>query len=98
MRIENWCVTSRPTNPYQPPELQGRHLHGKVYGHPHFPDGEELMTSRIALMYNANEVVTKSGSVYELGEVDPAYEAQFPDAQKRLFAQFGVENQNVQSA
>ena len=38
-----------------------------------------MVTSR-----NGDKVVTKSGSEYELGAVDAAYESLFPNARERL--------------
>lgn len=95
MRIENWSIVTKP-DPYLAPELRGQYLHGKVYGNPSFADGEEVTTSRIALAVGNDAIRTKSGSIYELGAVDPAYEALYPNAQERLLKslqQFGVKNE-----
>ena len=58
---------------------------GFVFGHPRHLDGKELLTSPV-MRCSANRIVTRSGSEYELGSVDPAYERRYPDALKRLFA------------
>ncbi len=54
-----------------------------MYGHPNHDDGKEVSTSRI-INVDDGLVFTKSGSVYELGSVDPDYELEYPGARKRL--------------
>lgn len=86
-RLENWCVVVGEVNPYQPPEMCTQHLAGEVYGHPNFTDGEKITTSRIVLVERDGDrvvAVTGGGSRYLLGAVDPAYEAEFPNAKERL--------------
>jgi hypothetical protein len=60
-------------------------LFGFVFGHPRHLDGKELLTSPVVRCH-ANRIVTRSGSEYELGSIDPAYERRYPDALNRLFA------------
>ena len=43
-----------------------------------------ITTSRIVGKTSDNKVITKSGSVYELGVVLPDYEQHFPNARDRL--------------
>lgn len=84
MRLENWAVVN--TDPYRAPEDQKPHLSGKVYGHPRFEDGHDIVTSHIVSIDAVNHTVTtNSGSVYELGTVDPEWEKQFPDAANRFW-------------
>ncbi len=64
-RLENWCT--RVSNPYQAPELQSLCLHGEVYNHPSYNEGEPIGTSNIVKV-DGNRITTKSGSVYVLGE------------------------------
>ena len=86
MRIENWSLCTTLFDPYKPPELHAKKVHGNVYGHPTYPDGEEITTSRIIEVNAATHTVkTVSGSVYELGAVDPGYEEAYPGASVRLF-------------
>jgi len=60
-------------------------LSGRVTGHPHLPDGKDISTSPI--VGKVGELVqTKSGNRYELGEIDPVYEAKYPNAKARFFA------------
>ena len=66
MRIENWSVVAS-RDPYAAPECQVRRLSGKVFGHPRFADGVQCTTSRIKKV-NGNQVTTRNGSVYTLGE------------------------------
>lgn len=86
IKLSAWSIISTPPkdNPYTPPELWSLRLHGFVYGHLRFKDGSEITTSRI-MGKRGNTVVTYSGSEYELGDVDPAYEKLYPDAYNRLF-------------
>ena len=60
-------------------------MHGFVSGHPCCADGKEVTTSCV-VGRAGNKVVTKSGSEYELGTVDPAYESMFPGAPQRVLA------------
>lgn len=68
-RLDNWSVSIK--DPYTPPEL-GVHLHGVVTGHPSKRDGTEITTSRITHS-SGRRVTTKSGTVYQLGRIDPKY-------------------------
>lgn len=85
MRIENWAVVSVGNNPYTPLSLQGR-----VFGHPRFDDGKRITTSSIVGKNSKNEILTASGSSYELGQVDRSYEAKFPDAKNRLLGTIAI--------
>lgn len=83
MKLENWSIVSVNFSPYTPPELLPKALHGLVYGNPKFADGEEVTTTPIAGVRDG-KAVTRSGSVYELGTVNPNYEAQYPGARERF--------------
>lgn len=81
--LENWSMVF--TDPWAAPEMQIPQLHGKVYGHPKFDDGESITTSAIdGFDKESNAVVTRSGSKYCLGHVDSEYEEIYPDAYNRL--------------
>jgi hypothetical protein len=84
VKLENWFLVYGDYDPYKPPECNTQHLAGKVFGNPNFNDGEEIRTSPI-VGKEGDKIVTKSGSVYELGEVLPDYEKQYPGARERLF-------------
>ena len=85
MRLENWAIVFI-SDFYTPPEMRRQCLSGEVYGNPKFIDGDHITTSEIVLRPTENDCVsTASGSLYELGEVSPAYEAEYPNARKRLF-------------
>ncbi len=87
MRIENWAVVFPPSiSPYTPPELLKQSLQGEVFGHPKCNDGRRITTSSIVGKNNRNEILTYSGGTYELGQIDPAYEAQFPGAKNKLLS------------
>jgi hypothetical protein len=83
--LQNWAVVYPPNiTPYTPPELITQHLCGLAMNHPRFPEGYDITTSAI-MGKRQGSVVTKSGSVYLLGIPAKDYEAQFPNAEKRLF-------------
>lgn len=85
--LENWSVVVRnpeAVTPYTAPELIAHALHGVVTGHRYMQDGSIITTSRIVGQRNG-KVITASGTEYELGVVDPAYEQAYPDASTRLF-------------
>jgi len=85
MKLENWAVV-QDYDPYMAPEDRKARLHGTVYGHPKHDDGKRIATSSIQKIDPvAKTVTTRSGSVYELGTVDPEWEAQFPDAANRFW-------------
>ena len=73
----------REVDPYTPPELVKNYLAGFVFGDSRRDDGTDITTSRIIGKRNGS-VVTRSGSEYELDDVDPKYEELFPDAKNRL--------------
>jgi hypothetical protein len=81
--LNNWSMVGDP-NPYLAPECRSYHLQGYVSNHPNFEDGHGITTSRIVSMKDENIIITKSGSEYTLGTVDPEYERLYPNAQERL--------------
>ena len=89
-RLENWAIVG--SNPYYPPECQSLCLKGDVYGHELHFDGKCIRTSTIEGI-EGELVKTYSGSLYELGEVNPEYEALYPNAKERLFARIKEVNE-----
>ena len=85
MKLDSWCLISRSYPALPPPEQEHCCLHGLVSGHPRCHDGKEVTTSFI-VSRDGSKVVTKSGSEYELGDVDASYEALYPNARTRLLA------------
>lgn len=83
-RLERRSVGNHNPDPYCPPEYQQPALHGKVFGHHRKADGTEVTTSPITGI-ETGCVKTESGTLYELGEVDPAYEETYPNAREKLF-------------
>jgi hypothetical protein len=84
-RLENWSYRVK-AGIYDAPETFTTHLVGTVYGHQNpqrHPDGKRIVTSRLVSI-EGDLVVTKSGSKFELGEADPDYEKEFPNAKQRL--------------
>jgi hypothetical protein len=87
MKINNWALVQNPFSMYEAPELVKIKLSGTVTGHPSIDDGKWITTARIKeITLQEDRLVcrTASGSEYELGEVDPEYEAAFPNAAARL--------------
>ena len=85
-RLENWSV-GFIGDQYTAPELRVSILQGNVYNHPNparHPDGKSISTSPIIGKRN-RKIVTKSGTEYHLGKVDPNYEKLFPGARARVF-------------
>jgi hypothetical protein len=88
MILENWSVTSN-ANRYVAPEIMHYYLQGNVFGHPNFEDDTFVVTSRIVEINDKDtykEVITKSGSVYELykDNVNKEAEKEYPDYYERL--------------
>lgn len=78
--LKTWFVKTVTRNVFQAPELGASVLSGKVYGHPTFPDGSLISTSRIVGiedMGDHKDVITKSGSRYSVFPEDV-----LPDAEK----------------
>jgi hypothetical protein len=76
-RLENWSLGFYPSskeNPYLSPQQRVRVLCGRVYGNPEYADGHPIRTNYVVAA-RGRLVTTFSGSVYELGEVDPHYRA-----------------------
>lgn len=55
-RIENWCVGDNDR------------LFGQVYDHPSFPDGTEVVTSRVVEWDSTRKRATTKNTNYILGE------------------------------
>jgi hypothetical protein len=83
IRLEKWAVIDTETDPYVAPELRRPHLHGNAFGHPRFPDGKDVTTGPI-VGRRGNNPVTKSGSEYELMDVDPEWERIYPGSKDRF--------------
>lgn len=70
--LQDWSIIITNPNPYAAPEAQKCKLHGKVYGHPDFPDGTEVTTSTILNKIDDETYETRS-RIYKLGSKDPDY-------------------------
>ena len=82
--LKNWSITTK--DPYIPPEASKRYLQGNVYGHCRKEDGTFVRTSSIKKINSKDRmIITSSGSIYKLGEIDPEYEKLYPGAEKMLF-------------
>ncbi len=67
------------------PELSVSCLTGRVENHPRHAPGK-IVTTSVITGKSGELVFTKSGSLYELGDANPRYEQQFPNARCRLLA------------
>ena len=90
VKLDCWCITSKGGAALVPPDWNPRYLFGVVQGHPCHVDGREVTTSRL-LCRNGSRVITRSGSAYELGEPHAMYEAEYPNAKRRLLNSLEVQ-------
>lgn len=90
--IENWCVTYQDNNPYLAPELRKQCLGGRATNVEDLDDlyTENIITSSIVGKTKEGHVVTKSGSVYTLGTINPEYEKLYPNAKNRLLDSLNI--------
>ena len=68
-RLENWSVVDRPedrANVFLAPECRQVAIHGEVYGHPNYPDGDLIITSPIVSV-DSNKIECTSRT-YVLGK------------------------------
>lgn len=100
-KLNNWYLTGHipaETDPWNAPEVQvpAVSLGGWVENHSDFMKGDHIRCSPIKEIVKQNDtlfVTTASGSIYELGELEPTYAKMFPNAKERLFKQFNQEKQ-----
>lgn len=72
-RLEQWSLIHTGT-PFSAPETVTTIATGDVYDDPRHEDGTHVHTSEVAeYFYPSRQIVTRSGSVYQLGEPDPKY-------------------------
>jgi hypothetical protein len=88
-RIENWSFGADPLHNYMAPEQMKFRLHGDVRGHYRVGDRDNQTTSTILGKTEDGKVVTRN-TLYELGQVHPEYEKQFPNALDRLMQSLTV--------
>ena len=88
MLLDKWGLVP-VGSPFLAPEIRAHGLMGIVHGSEDFPDGAQIVTSELERIEQDGDVLyahTASGSIYQLGEVAPEYEAKFPNAVERLLA------------
>ncbi len=71
VRLENWHVAVRPSDPYTAPELRATCLSGEVYGHPRFEDGDRITTSPVRSVEGRR--AETNNTTYRLGKVSEQY-------------------------
>lgn len=97
MKLEHWRVISRVESGLPSPDKYPIHLQGIVAGHGFIPDGRHITTSRV-VSRRGNQVVTRSGSAYELGRIDDSYERLYPNARERLLQSLDTSVTHVQES
>ena len=83
-KLERWSIVNHILDPDVSPVVQEHCLYGIVSGHPSIKDGHIMLTSHITSL-EGDLVVTFLGTKFELGEIDPEYEKEFPGAKEKLF-------------
>lgn len=73
-RLKFWSLHFADVNNYNAPEQLECVLAGEIYNDPKFGNGTCVVTSPVkGFSREHRTVTTRSGTVYELGEVDPLY-------------------------
>ena len=88
MKLEGWSVCLFPDegNVYRDPAVRVVALQGRVHEHTRFADGQTVVMA-VAKVERTTDfciATSRSGNRYLLGEIDPRYEAAFPNALARL--------------
>jgi hypothetical protein len=74
VRLENWSVTRRSDNPYIAPESCPFCLHGQVYDHPKFNDGDRVTTSVVQAVSQDWKRARSRNTEYILGTIDEEFQ------------------------
>lgn len=82
MKIDEWVLQAK--------YLGTKKISGKVYGNPEFEEGEPITTSSVIGKTEDGKLITKSGSIYELGNPAEDYERAYPSARDRVLEQLDV--------
>ena len=96
--LDNWSTIFASNDPFLAPELNQMALQGNVYNHPRFDDGEFVTTSPIVDVDKNNNIITESGSIYQLYQADEKYAKKFPVPFLRLIDQIRRCNDQCVSA
>lgn len=59
-------------------------IQGCVYNDDRFNEGASIMTSPVEYVDENDNIITYTGSAYQLGEPDPLYEQLYPNAKRRV--------------
>jgi hypothetical protein len=71
--LQNWFVRDRHMDDfYSAPECNYKVLAGDVYGHPRFPNGHSVKTSRL-ISVKGRLVTTSGGTTYQLRRIQEGY-------------------------
>ena len=72
--IENWSVIDGQRNQeFIAPECRLYKLHGNVYGHPGFNDGDPVNTGILIAVNIPDKTASTTNTKYRLGEPDPQF-------------------------
>lgn len=82
--INNWSIVCSDDQPYLAPELRASRLYGDVTNHPKLGNCKGIVTSAIVDVDSEENIITSSGSVYRLGEINPDYDKLFYGAREKL--------------
>lgn len=84
-KLDKWLVVPHldDRTPFTSPESVRPCLHGIVTDHPNHKDGTSITTSVIQERLPDGRIRTEN-TIYELGDVEPQYEKQFPGAIDRV--------------
>lgn len=75
-QLYSWSIVASDENPYLAPEARKAGIHGQVYDHPDFSDGEKIITSPVIFAWeekNGRRFVQTKNTAYELLTIEEAY-------------------------
>ena len=98
-RLENWSIVQCDNYPYLAPELRAIKLCGEIYDDERYFGGKRIQTSRLTeFNVEGKYAKTYSGTYYDLGEIDPAYEKWLKSNNKALVSiTIGVDDTSIES-
>lgn len=71
-RLENWSLIFTTQNFYLAPEVRSKSIHGEIYDHSYFKNGDKIKTSPITSA-KGNKIITQTGTLYTLGTPSKKY-------------------------
>ena len=76
VELNLWCIAPEGEyDPYRDPSTYaGVVLCGVVTGHPKYPDGSTISTSRVQKISSSSGIAITQNNTYSLGTMDPKYQ------------------------